>query len=482
MMPPHIAAGENLDFWPIGFVFRRSGAFFIRRSIRGDKLYSAVLNAYVRRVVKDGNAIEFFIEGGRSRTGKLLPPRMGMLGMCTEPVFEGSISDISFIPVSIGYEKLIEAGSYRRELDGEKKKKEDMGALLSSTEILRSKYGRVYVDFAEPISLRVFLAARGHGPDVGPKDKRAVIHQLGHRIVYGINNATRVTPTSIAGLVLLATQRNALSETDFFRGADLALNFLEGLGVRCSESLAPPAREDALRACLASMEKDDFVKRVTARGGPPLYRVSADGRKALDYYKNNILHFFVPYAVLAAATLIEAAQEIPSVPDCARRLSHLLKLEFSFRVDQSFETNLEQAAVYLQERRIILSNDERTTFSVAPGGREEALLLAGLIASFLEGYRIAAEVVAVAKDEPLLEKQYADLCLMNAERQTLEGRLRRSEASSRLLFLSAAELMIEDGVMQKRRRRFSVVNEDGRRALVRELKRYLRALVISAER
>ncbi len=99
MMPPHIAAGDNLNFWPVGHIFRRSGAFFIRRSFKGNKLYALVFAAYVHRLMKEGTAIEFFIEGGRSRTGKLRPPRMGMLTMCVDPVLENKVNDVSYVPV-----------------------------------------------------------------------------------------------------------------------------------------------------------------------------------------------------------------------------------------------------------------------------------------------------------------------------------------------------------------------------------------------
>src|SRR5262249_49381050 len=157
---------------------------------KGDKLYAAVFAAYVRRLLKEGHALEFFIEGGRSRTGKLLAPKMGMLSMCVDPVLEGGLADVSFVPVSISYEKIIEAKSYAHELGGGAKKREDVGTLLSSTRLLIARYGRVYVDFDEPISLRVFAASRGF--ELGRAEESAatskgLVTQLGHRIVYGIN-------------------------------------------------------------------------------------------------------------------------------------------------------------------------------------------------------------------------------------------------------------------------------------------------------
>src|SRR5262249_15377184 len=126
---PLIAAGDNLAFWPAGPLLRRCGAFFIRRSFKGARLYTTLVDSYVRKVLREGYAIEFFIEGGRSRSGKLLPPKAGLLSMVTEAA-DGAHADVAYVPISIGYERVVEQRSYVHELSGGEKEKEDAGALL----------------------------------------------------------------------------------------------------------------------------------------------------------------------------------------------------------------------------------------------------------------------------------------------------------------------------------------------------------------
>ncbi|RLB57926.1 MAG: hypothetical protein DRI90_17385, partial [Deltaproteobacteria bacterium] len=158
---PAIAAGENLSFFPAGPLLRRGGAFFIRRRVRGDRLYAAVLNAYLRRLVRDGHMIEFFLEGGRSRTGKLLPPKLGLLNMIVAAALSLNSHRIFFQPISIGYERLMEEGAYARELSGQKKQKENAAALLGIRRVLTDRWGRVNVQFGQPFELSELRDAAG---------------------------------------------------------------------------------------------------------------------------------------------------------------------------------------------------------------------------------------------------------------------------------------------------------------------------------
>ena len=151
---PLIAAGDNLSFFPLGMILRRGGAFFIRRSFRGDRLYAALVNAYLRRVIRDGWPIEFFLEGTRSRTGKLLPPKLGLLNMIIDSGLSLANKDVFFVPVSIGYERLVEEGSYVRELLGGEKRKENATGLIRASMVLAERYGRLNVQFGDIMSLR----------------------------------------------------------------------------------------------------------------------------------------------------------------------------------------------------------------------------------------------------------------------------------------------------------------------------------------
>jgi len=480
MIPPHIAAGENLNFWPMGTIFRRSGAFFIRRSFGGDKLYATVFASYVRRLMKEGHVIEFFIEGGRSRTGKVLPPRMGMLSMCLEPVFERSIRDVSVIPVSIGYEKVVEAKSYAKELAGESKKREDMSALLTSgPKVLRSRYGRVYVDFDEPISVREFAASRGVDIDElegRERDKKQLTTQMGHRVVYGINHVTRVTPTSVVALILLSSTQIGMAQEALFEAADRVLAFLSDVGARTSESLHELTRKDALREAVGLLAQDGFVKMASAPDGETVFQIGESGRIALDYYKNTILHFFVPYAVVAMAVIAEGEQGVDDgrVRDRARRLSQLLKLEVSFRVER-FDENFEMATTLLAERGVLVGRDGR--WSVRAEGHREALVLAGQLAVFFETYRLVAEMLETLSPERLGQKEFIRRTLMASQRQVLEGRMSRPEGATQHALTAALTWLTENEIASKEAGEITVAHEQARVELVHELGGYLKSLM-----
>ena len=182
---PVIAAGDNLNFLPLGPVLRRAGAFFIRRSFSGNRLYAAVVDAYVRRLIEDGSSLEFFIEGGRSRTGKLLPPKLGLLSLVVDAALNVPTRTTWFCPVSIGYERFVEEKAFVRELSGGEKKTEDVRGLVKSLDLVVGRYGRLSVQFGKPLSLDDVLKdldANARSEELtrlSPPRRRAVITRLG---------------------------------------------------------------------------------------------------------------------------------------------------------------------------------------------------------------------------------------------------------------------------------------------------------------
>ncbi len=164
MHPPRIAAGKNLSFWPLGPIFRGSGAFFIRRRFLGGKLYAEVLYTYIKTLIRSGYNLEFFIEGGRSRTGKLVLPKLGLLNMILRAYEEKAAPDLLFVPTFIGYDQVLEEKAYLKELEGRAKETESVGQLMKARKFLRKRYGRAYIQFSEPISLKDYL---GQAPGSG---------------------------------------------------------------------------------------------------------------------------------------------------------------------------------------------------------------------------------------------------------------------------------------------------------------------------
>ncbi|MFC3128164.1 glycerol-3-phosphate 1-O-acyltransferase PlsB, partial [Coralloluteibacterium stylophorae] len=200
IVPPHIVAGVNLNMPVVGSLLRRGGAFFIRRSIRGNVLYSTVLSEYVAQLVGEGFSLEYFVEGGRSRTGRMLAPKGGMVAMTVRAYLRAPRRPVVFVPVYIGYEKLMEGESYMDELTGRPKQKETVWALLRGIGgILRKRYGKVALSFGAPIRLDEVLER--HAPDwreADPDGKPAwfgtVVDEIAERIVVHINCTADVNP------------------------------------------------------------------------------------------------------------------------------------------------------------------------------------------------------------------------------------------------------------------------------------------------
>ena len=177
MVLPHVIAGENLSFWPLGSIFRRCGACFIKRSFGGDRVFPAIFQRYLHQLVRDGFPIEFFIEGGRSRTGSLLPPRLGVLKMIMDSaqnLREGW--DVNLVPIGISYEQIAEERAYRKELQGEDKVSENVGQVVKATSIFKRRLGRVYVRIGEPISLsEVFSSLPAPFPELDADTRESVV-------------------------------------------------------------------------------------------------------------------------------------------------------------------------------------------------------------------------------------------------------------------------------------------------------------------
>src|SRR5438477_2661365 len=334
LQPPHVAAGDNLNFWPVGRLLRAGGAFFIRRTFRGDRIYSATMGAYVKRLLQDGFTQEFFIEGGRSRTGKLLPPKFGMLTLEVDAWLTGVKSDAWFAPISLSYERIVEARSYQHELLGGEKQKEDAKALLSATKVLRRRYGRITIRPGEPISLAQLFRERGVDPKtVTADEKKKLVQQLGLRIAAGINAAAPLAPTGLAAAVLLSHDRRALSETEILDRAD----FLHDAALDCGAHADKESPRPLVLRALDSLCADGTVRRHEA-GGERFYSVPEERRMVLDYHKNSILHFLLAPAILAGAlrSFRGQAAPLPELMKRAKDASRLVKYEFIFPPGKSF--------------------------------------------------------------------------------------------------------------------------------------------------
>lgn len=297
LMLPQIAAGINLNIPLVGPLLRRGGAFFMRRSFRDDPLYSAVFNEYLFALFSKGYSVEYFIEGGRSRTGRLLPPRGGMLAMTVRSFLRGGTRPIAFVPVNVSYEKVIEARSYLRELRGHSKQKESLFGLLRSVRTLRQSFGTVYVNFGEPLGLADFLSEALPGWEFGdprPPWLNEMVSRLGRVLAQRINAAAVVNPVCLTALAMLCTQRQAMDEESLRRFLELLIE----LGHRGPNPPTLVFEHETGQEIIRYVESIGFIQREQHPLGDLL---CVDGMNAilLTWYRNNIAHIYAYPSLVA---------------------------------------------------------------------------------------------------------------------------------------------------------------------------------------
>lgn len=449
LIPPHIAAGINLSFFPLGPIFRRCGAFFIRRSFKGDRVYGAVLKAYVRKLVKDGWSQEFFVEGTRSRTGKVLMPKYGMLSMEVDAWIDGVRPDIAFVPSWIGYAKIIEAKSYAHELSGGEKKPEDLGALLRAPQVLASRYGRVYIRFDEPISLAELAERRGFDRTTHTEDdKRALVRALGFRIVEGINRVTSLTATGLLSTVLLSHDRRGLTAPELVARMGFLLKLARDQGGTTSFPADAPGALDPLQPgpmheARGLLEKDRALT-VHETGGEHIFALEEDERVGLDYQKNTALHFFVADALLATALLTGDDRTSQRVQARTLALSRAFKQEFIYG-GEPFPVLFARRVARFSELGLVEVVDGR--IEPLDGGAPQLRQLADLLVNFVEAYMAANDALNLLLAGPMDRKEFYAKAIERARASYLAGRLRRIESISKAILENAVDLFMEQQVV-----------------------------------
>ena len=506
LVPPHIAAGANLSFFPLGPLFRRAGAFFLRRSFKGDRLYGAVFRAYIRKLLREGYSVEFFIEGGRSRTGKLLGPKLGLLGM----VVEAALADdgaqarrAHVVPISIGYEKVIEEKSYARELAGGEKKKEDVRGLLKATRVLSGNYGRLNIQFDEPFPLGAALRDLGalvawdeNENVVVPADPavwRLATQRLAHRIVWGINRVTAVTPTALAACALLAPGRRGISRTELIGNARRLLAWARAVGGRLSPTVADlrtgALNQEALDRALDLLSRDRDIEVRSGSGtlpggGRPLdeiYTIPDDRRPRLAFYRNNAVHLYVDRALVALALLSSVPRAQGAELVIARsllrertlQLSRLLKLEFAFRVGETFDSIFEATVRAMVDARLLESEvigDATSALRAASVG--ELQLLAGLVRDLVEAYWVAARALETL-EAPVARKELVRRIHELGDSLFFTSELTRREACIDANYHNAIAAFVERRILVEEERKVRVAPGADVKALAAEIRALL---------
>ncbi len=428
IVPPHIVAGINLNLPVIGTIMRKGGAFFIRRSIRGSALYSAVLSEYMAQLISGGYSLAYFIEGGRSRTGRLLPPKGGMIAMTVRGYVRHPNRPVLFQPVYIGYEKLLEGRSYLDELSGKPKEKESIWQFLGGIpKLLRSNYGQVVVNFGERIALNDVLAV--HAPDWDGKpladdEKPAWLAEsvatLSDRIQVEVNRSADVNPINLLAMALLSTPKHAMGEADLLAQIALSQKLLVDVPYSDHVTVTPhtPAQ------IVAHGEEIGTLSR-TAHPLGDVLGVDDDNAVLLSYFRNNVLHLFTAPAWIAVCFLNNRRMGRAQLQRLGRSLYPFLQAElflpwdedgFAERIDRTIEVFISEGL--LQQ----VGDDDGGILARSAGQTDEVFRLRAIghaLQQAFERYYIAISVLVKNGSGTLGSAELENLCQLAAQRLSL---------------------------------------------------------------
>ncbi len=448
--PNHTAGGINLDFAPVGPLLRRTGVFFIRRSFRDNELYKLVLRAYIDYLIEKRFPIEWYIEGGRSRSGRLNPPRFGLLDYVVDSLRRGKSDDLQLIPVSITYDQIQDVPDYAREAQGRGKEEESIGWLVRAVRSLRRRYGDIYIRFGDPVSVASVIGDIDEGEETS-----LGLQKLAFEVMYRIGRATPATPVSVVSIALLAARGKARTAEQLADSCVRLVEFIRDREIPTTERLDLGDAAEVTRILdwlgehgnVSSHEAVD--RRVFWADDEQMIRIS--------YYRNVIVHFFVTRAI-AEMTLTSLQEEGSRDPEALRRrlleLRDLLKFEFYFPEKEQF------IAVVSDDLSVDVPGWERV---LAAAGALGVLAKMGepiaywAVLPFLDAYQIVGDELE-SLDGTFEERRFLDRCLARARLYRIEERLFSGESASQVLFKSALALaknrdLIEDAPDVSERRR-----------------------------
>lgn len=450
---PHIAAGINLNMPVVGSWLRRGGAFFLRRSFGGNAVYSAVFTEYLGSMMARGHSIEYFIEGGRSRTGRLLQPKTGMLAMTTRTYLRNPKRPVVFVPVYFGYERVFEGRTYIGELSGHPKEKESVLGMLRALPALRSRFGKVYVSFGEPLALDPVIERHAPGwsretpaAEERPAWLNPLAKDLARQIMMRINAAACVSPINLLGTVLLATPRQSMGEADLARQLELYASLLRkapyspkvwvtGMDgqsmIRYGESFGVLRRLPHVLGDVITMTEDDAI--------------------LASYYRNDVLHLLLMPSLLACAFLNNSAVSRIDLQRLVWRVYPYVADEYFLRWNE-----LEVGAVVdelledLLNHGLLTASEDRTEWRRPAAETIESVqlsVLAHVTVPIIERFYLAISLLLKAGSGRLAQDALERQSQLTAQRMSMLYELNAPEFFDRALFGNFIDLLRERNVV-----------------------------------
>ncbi len=438
--PNHTAGGINMNFFPVGPLVRRTGVFFIRRSFKDNPVYKFVLRQYVDFLVEKRFSMEWYIEGGRSRSGKLLPPRFGILAYVVDAWRRGRADDVLLVPVAIVYDQISDVGDYSHEARGGAKQKEGLGWFFGVLRSLKRRYGNIHVCFGEPVSLRATLGAPDASASADPEEKNLPVQKLAFEVCHRINGVTPITPNAALSLALLGAGERAVSVDELLYLLKNLVRYAKKRGLPSTTPLDELETAANVTRHLQGLAANGVVQCFD-EGPEPVWMLVKDQFLTAAYYRNTILHFFVT-ASIAELALLHAAtapgDKRQAFDDEAMRLRDLLKFEFFFAEKDAYRKALAEELSFHApewEARLAEGDVEDVVRRFKPFSAHR------ILRPFVDAWRTVADVLQRQDPaEAIEEGPFVDRCLSLGRQYVLQKRVHSEESVSKVLFATALKL------------------------------------------
>ncbi len=432
-------AGINMNFAGFGALAKRSGAIFLRRSFKDDPVYKLVLQHYIDYLVRERLPLSWSIEGTRSRTGKLLPPKLGLIQWVLDAYQRASCDDALLVPVAISFDQIPEIDDYVAMQRGLPKRKESLRWFIDYIAGMRSQHGKIYVRFAEPVALSD--SAPVSASLVSQAPERVQVQKLALVVCNRIEHAMPITATDLITLVLLAANGRGLDEQQIYQQTGVILGLIQGRGLPTSGELRV-GEAIGLRATLAALTDTNLLRRFD-KGEQPVYVITPGRQLAAAYYRNTIVHYFLGSAVAEVALAGAQNGSEATFWDAALELRDLLKFEFFFETKDRFRKDM---TAYLDSRFPAWRELLTQVFTRTP-----PLFGHGILRSFIETYQVLAQVLLSRGDQNVAadnEEAFVRACLERGEEMLLRRQIATETALSQPLIKNAIKLAQHRGLLR----------------------------------
>ncbi|MGA9871054.1 MAG: glycerol-3-phosphate 1-O-acyltransferase [Rhodococcus sp. (in: high G+C Gram-positive bacteria)] len=466
----HVMGGINVGFWPLGPIAKRSGVVLIQRKF-SDEIYKWTLRQYMSFLLSKRFNLEWYIEGGRSRTGKLRPPRFGLLTYLIDALENSDAEDVYLVPTSITYDRLHEVGAMAAESHGAQKQAEGIRMAIGYIRAQGKLRGNVYVNFGEPLSVRSMLAEY--------QDKRVAVQKIAITVSHAINDTTPVTPAALVAMALLGIEDRALNVHEMWAIISPLAGYIKKRGLPTAGGV-DISEVDVVRNAVIAQVQAGVVKRFD-EGPEPVFYLAQDKHLVAAFFRNNAIHYFVMRAIGELVVLPDEGQTTASTPEsmwkAALELRDLLKFEFFFGDKHDFGDRLEAEVTLIDpDWRANLSDPD---YAARQLQSQDLHLAHRVLQPILEAYQVVADQLMMQPMDSEFDKPaFVSQCLGAAQARRLRQQLDHSEAISGELFDTALQLadnrhLVDPGgenLAQRRRDFAREINEWARKArLIRDM-------------